>query len=230
MLWLAFVLAVIMAIALYISELYATHLRIHAWLTSLVSGVGISYVLMLLLPEIAAQTGNLGKLVFLLLLAGFTATHLIERHVYHHRGQRKIRKEQAHIHATFFVGYFFLIGMSLFFFSQIGTMSALLFFIPFTLYAVVKNLYPEQRWFHSRGVLALGSGAPVYGVLVAAITGLPELAFWAIMSFAAGAILYTIVREHFPAAGAGRPTFFLIGVVGYAAIILITEYLIKGAI
>ena len=78
-------MGIILAVAHYFNEkIHLEDPQKKKRLVSFVAGVSITYIFLLLLPEIYKGINLLSEFLFLFILSGFALFHLIEKHVYQH--------------------------------------------------------------------------------------------------------------------------------------------------
>lgn len=224
MLPLGIAFAAILSVADYISEhLVPKKIMANQRMISFAAGVAVAYILLHLFPLITGLSIIKGEILFVLVLAGFTVTHLLEKymHISHHRSS--FLDQSSHIHLVYFFTYNFLIGIVLSRADSQGISDALLFFIPFLLYIVVETL-PQK--FHLKNPLAkvLYACAPLFGALVATffpqLPTLSRLFYPELVSLITGTLLYIVIRQSVPSNREGRPLYFVLGTVLYATILL----------
>jgi len=139
---LALVLAGILSFSDYITEnFFSKQLRESKKIISFSGGVGISYVVLNLFPEISSYSLINGRAVFLYVLAGFVSLNLIEQFIY--KEVKKINSYHKGVHITYFFVYKFLIGMVLASFASEGLTQTMLFFMPFLLY-IIAEILPQE--------------------------------------------------------------------------------------
>ncbi len=190
--------------------------KYHVPLVSLSAGLFLSYLLLELFPRIAIDGAAVwGRFVFVFLLAGFTVYHVLEKHAYqHHRRTRAQVRELTHLNAAGFALDSFIVGVFLVLFFQgqpRGVQVAA--FLPFFLHSLSASLtlqHLQERFRqHETRWLAL---APVAGAAAAMALPLPQGAFYAVLAFLAGVLLYVTIRHALPEGRDGDKTLFVAGV------------------
>lgn len=221
---LSLTLAAILSFADYVTEhIFSKKLRKNQKLISFSAGVAIAYIVLNLFPEIASYALIDGKKVFLYALFGFVALNLIEQYVYKAIGS--LKKPLAYhksIHVTYFFAYNFFVGMVLVSFASRGLTQTLLFFVPFLLY-IIAEILPQEFEFKSSILKVFYSMAPLLGALL----GINFIDFTAtisgeLISFITGTLLYIVIRESLPSDKAEKPLYFMVGVLFYTLIIVMT--------
>ncbi len=151
--------------------------------------------------------------------------------------QNKINKELTNFRMITDYIYHFLVGIILIGLLRIELLGAILFFIYAFFRTVVTKrseahliftdleIYEEQKFEEKPIIKYLSSGSALTGIIIGLIINsfLPvnlELLF-IFYSFISGVILYVIVREVIPEKEKGNPVNFLIGLVGFAIVIII---------
>lgn len=224
---LSLALAGILSFADYVTEnIYSKKIRENLKFISFSAGVAISYIVLNLFPEISSNALIEGKRIFLYILFGFLSLNLVEQYV--HKGIKKYNA--AYYHKSMHVAYFFLynlfIGMILVNFASRGLTQTLLFFVPFLFYIIIKIL-PQEFESKSAKFRIFYSLAPLFG----AIFGIAYLDFTKHISgklvpFVTGTLLYSVIRESLPSDKAEKPLYFMIGVLAYTLIIIMTWNLV----
>src|SRR3989344_967327 len=80
---------------------------------SFAAGVSVSYIFLIMLPEIYVGAITINKLLFLAILFGFGIFHVIEKYIRQNFTGPELRKEHRFVHsATSFI-YFFVVGFIL---------------------------------------------------------------------------------------------------------------------
>jgi len=105
-------------------------------------------------------------------------------------------------------------------FASKGLVQALLFFVPFLLYIIIKILPQDLKFKNAAAKIFYSSptffGA-VFGVIYAGLTG---SIFGEIIAFITGTLLYSVIRESMPSDEAEKPLYFMIGALFYTLVIL----------
>jgi hypothetical protein len=113
---LIFVLAFILFLVNFFSELYGEKLeKHHSKLLSFSSGIFITYIFLYIFPEFFIGKQHLGNPIFALLLIGFIVFHLAEKYLYQHIKNKDILLQdlgELHV-AGFFIDHF-VVGIALF--------------------------------------------------------------------------------------------------------------------
>ncbi len=151
--------------------------------------------------------------------------------------QNKINKELTNFRTITDYIYHFLVGIILMGLLRIELVGAILFFIYALFRTVVTKrseahfiftdleIYDEQKFNQKTIIRYLSCGSALTGIIIGLIINFffpvnLELLF-IFYSFISGVILYVIVREVIPEKEKGDPVKFIIGLVGFAIIIII---------
>jgi len=196
--WFPFLLAGILVVTNFLIEWWYEGKRVHITVVSFSAGVAISYLLLILLPEIAGLSAVVGRPIFFALLLGFISIHSLEKYIWMHRKKRALHKAHKHLHVVFTFVYAFLIGMVLDWLTIRGPSDVLLFFVPFLLYQAVEIIPEHVSTKRPVGLVAY-LGAPVYGVLLSQLVMIPFAVYAYLLSFVGGVLLYILIREIPPA-------------------------------
>lgn len=161
----------------------------------------------------------------------------IEINNYKIKIQNKLNKELTNFRLVTDYIYHFLVGIILIGLLRIELVGGILFFIYAFFRTVVTKrseahliftdleIYEEQKYENPPIIKYISSGSALTGIIIGLIINsfLPvnlELLF-IFYSFISGVILYVIVREVIPEKEKGNPLKFLIGLVGFAVVIII---------
>ena len=223
---LSLTLAGILCIADFVTEHAIAHkIKKNYKLISFSAGVAISYIILSLFPEISEYALIYSRNIFLYALLGFVSLNLVEQYVYKSNAKNQSISHKT-VHVAYFFVYNFFIGAILAIFASKGLAKALLFFIPFLLYIIVEIL-PQEFQFKKNLSKVIYSSAPLFGAL-AAIRYIDIISsiFGELLSFITGTLLYIVIRESLPSEKTEKPFYFIIGVLFYTAIFLISWNLI----
>ena len=224
MMYLGILLAFVLSIVDYITEhLVPKKVMANQRMISFAAGVAVAYILLHLFPQIAGLSIVRGDVLFLLVLAGFTVTHVLGRymHISHHKSPHM--KAHSGVHLAYFFLYNFLIGILLTRIGSQGLSQGLLFFVPFMLYIAVETLPKE---FHLKSTMAkiLYAAAPLWGAIASTffpqIPTFTALHFPELISIVTGTLLYIVIRQSVPSNRESKPLYFVIGAALYSLVIL----------
>lgn len=226
---LSLILSGILSFADYVTEhIFSEKLRRNQKMVSFSAGVAISYIVLNLFPEISSYALFDGKKVFLYALLGFVSLNLVEQYIYKEIGKVKSpSRYHKSIHVVYFFLYNLFIGMVLVSFVAKGLTQTLLFFVPFLLYIVVEIL-PQEFEFKSTAFKVFYSMAPLFGTIVGInYTSFITSIFGELIAFITGTLLYIVIRESLPSDEAEKPLYFMIGVLFYTLIIVMSWNLVS---
>lgn len=215
----AFALAVILAFVHLFSEKYVSHVeKFHVHTLSFSAGLFLGLIFLDLLPEVFKGTYYLGESVYLFMVFGFTLFHIGEKYVYQHvKNKSELLKDLSLIHIFGFFVNHFLIGILVFIvFSYERFVSGFFVFIPLLLHSFSSSISLEHIGKHFNKKILTNFFLPISPVLGVAFAALfhTNLAFYyTIFPFVVGAMLYIVIRDTIPRGEAGKPAFFLIGVL-----------------
>lgn len=221
---LSLALASVLSISDYATEqIFSKKLFNNKKFASFAAGAAIAYIMLHLFPQIESYSLIDGKKIFLYALLGFVTLNLIEQFIYKEVGKLKHKsKYHKSMHVAYFFFYNFIIGIVLVNFSSQGLLKALIFFIPFLLY-IIAEILPEEFSFKKTSSKILYSMAPLFGTAIA-IKYLNFITpfFNELMAFITGTLLYIVIRESLPSDQAEKPLYFILGVLFYTLILLMS--------
>ncbi|MAH02145.1 MAG: hypothetical protein QF798_01440 [Candidatus Woesearchaeota archaeon] len=186
---------------------------------SVAAGVSVSYIFLILLPEIYSSAVAINKLLFFAILFGFGIFHIIEKYIRQNFTGPELRKEHRLIHSTTSFIYFFVVGFILVKLSDSNYVHSTLLFIPIILHIIIDSLPRRHtKKYHLR---VLSAGSPFFGALIAAFVDVGTIGNVILLGIIGGALLYTVVRESLPRDREGRPLYFIIGLLFFTILILL---------
>jgi len=212
----------------YISEGLSPKKGIHRYrIISFAAGISITYLFLNLLPHTYEAATHLKEWVFVFLLLGFSAYHLIEKLTYKHADQDKLARELKEIHSISFFVYYFLVGIVLKDEIRIDIIDGILFLVPVALHAALSavslsRIHGEVR--ESNVVKIVLSMSSLLGVIFAMFIEVPPVMDNILISVIAGVLLYIIVKEFLPEKKEGQPLFFILGMVFFLMIYFVINY------
>lgn len=182
---------------------YIEHIR------SFAAGFSVSYVFLILLPEIyRIETGFLP-------LVGFIVFHLSHKFVFRVRERADRTKLLDEIHLTTVAIYNFLIAFSLVELMRVDFWQGLVISILLAVHTILSDLthaetHEKFNRFIKLGVIILftwlGSMLAIFQIANATLTT-------TLFSLSAGAIIYITTREEIPEQTSGNPLVFVLGAV-----------------
>lgn len=187
---------------------------------SISAGVSVSYIFLILLPEIYSGALVISKLLFLAILFGFGMFHLIEKYIRQNFTGPALRKEHRLIHSSTSFVYFFVVGFLLVKLADSeGSLSSTLLFIPIMLHIIIDSL--PRRHTKKRHLRALSASSPFLGAILASFIDIGAIGNVILLGIVGGALLYTVVRESLPREREGKPMYFLSGLLLFTIVILL---------
>ncbi|MBN2454564.1 hypothetical protein JXB11_03385 [Candidatus Woesearchaeota archaeon] len=220
-------LALIFGIAMGIGNFFNDHTvrafkKVLGEVTSFVAGVSVTYVFMLLFPEFVERAfESYHPSIFLSILIGFSIFHIIEKYIYQKAPKKKRFRDLAIEDSAISFIYHLIIGILLFELTSENLLAGALFFFPVFLHTSVHAL-PVDITKVKAMKLFLATGT-LWGVLLAAyICTPPHIVTTALIGFVIGALIFSVIRHALPAGEAGRPVYFIVGVLLYSLVILLT--------
>lgn len=226
---LALAFATLLAVTHYIAE----HIELDAAgqdvIASFAAGISVTYILIELLPLLAARFDFTTRPDFIPVLAGFAGFHIGEKYIRQHERSDTLHHELKEWHA-FGVGlYYFTIGVILVSLARESIVAGTLFFIPimFNAWASILSFGEIHEALRERGTtLFLVSTAAITGVVLALLTPIPRRVEVTLFGFVVGVLFYTVLRDSIPPGKSGRLSWFIAGTVGYTTILLIIDILL----
>lgn len=220
------VLGLVLAVVHYFSDkIHPEDPVIRHKLVSFVAGISITYIFLLLLPEVYAGVESLNKFLFLFILAGFACFHLIEKHIYQHESKEILHEELRIAHSAMFFFYHLVIGILLVEMVNINAVGGILFFVPILFHTAVSSASLKGVHISIRERIMLKivlSCSTLFGVLIAYFVMVPSHILHALLGFVVGSLLYVVIRDSIPKETVGKAIYFVLGVVVYALIIWFT--------
>lgn len=216
-----YILALILSIVDFLTEgLFSKSSPNKMRFISASAGVSISYIFLILLPEIYIGSIKISKLLFLSILFGFGVFHIVEKYIRQNFTGPALRKEHRLIHSFTSFSYFFVVGFLLVKLVQDdGNASAILLFIPIMLHIIIDSL--PRRHTKKHHLRALSASSPFLGAILASFVNVGNVGNIILLGVVGGALLYTVVRESLPREREGRPIYFITGLLLFTVIILL---------
>lgn len=197
--------------------------RKHFW-TSLSAGVTVTYIFLVLLPEVYQGTEFLGNYEFLMVLTGFSTVYLFKELVYRETDDwKKLRKDLREFHTVFLSVYYFCIGVL---FHTLGTSSMMdvyLLFVPVVLHTgfsslALKKLHEDVLNMFSIKVAV--SFSAVAGVLTAAYLPVSETVLYSVLGLISGMFFYIVMHDSLKPER-DSPEGYLTGLAIYSVVIIV---------
>jgi len=214
-------LAVIVGIIEYFSKrINISGKRYSAKILSFSAGVSIIYLLLELLPGFTEAALAINRYLFVALPLGFISHHLIEKEIYKHNSKHDLVKMLTLEEHLFYFFYHIILGTVIVTFSLESTTKALLLFFTIISFTAVSNL-PSIKHKSMERAFFLSTSTLIGVVLALSIWRfVPQWIHFSLVGFAAGVLLFTVIRHHIPFGRSGRIGYFSIGFILYSLIIM----------
>jgi len=187
---------------------------------SISAGVSVSYIFLILLPEIYLGSIAISRLLFLTILFGFGIFHLIEKYIRQNFTGPALRKEHRLVHSSTSFVYFFVVGFLLVKLAESDSgLSSTLLFIPIMLHIIIDSL--PRRHTKKHYLRALSASSPFLGAILASFIDIGGIGNVILLGIVGGALLYTVVRESLPREREGKPMYFLTGLLLFTIVVLL---------
>lgn len=191
--------------------------------TSFSAGISVSYVFLMLLPELHKGFQHFGDYTFLLAMIGFSGLHILEKVIYRHeKTLEDIKKDFKELHSVFLFVYHFGMGIVLYYILETNFLEGTLFFIPLLMHTAISSLSLKELnedILDMRSVKILISLSGVLGVLTTHLVGISFREFHMILGLITGMFLHVVISDSMEADAMGEPSSFLLGVSAYTALI-----------
>ncbi len=227
----AFLVALLLALILtflqfFGEQIYSVCGSYYTHILSLSAGISITYLFLDLIPQFSDAVISINRFLFLSLLIGFVVIHLIEKYIYQHSSKQQVQSRLGVENQITSFTYHFILGMILFEFATQSLQETLLLFVPIAIFTAVSTL-PVHRH-PSAYIHAIVSSSTVLGVLVVSLlfTHIDGSIQTALLGFIIGGLLFSIIRHSLPFGTAGKPFYFLLGIIIYAPIVIITSWIL----
>ncbi|AJF60596.1 MAG: hypothetical protein J4224_02025 [Candidatus Diapherotrites archaeon] len=211
--------AVLLAIVHIFSGKLGEHVeKYHSQLLSFSAGLFITYIFLVVMPEVFRAIKIIGDNVFIILVLGFAVFHIAEKYIYQHIKNRKdLMTDLAELHVAGFFADQFVVGMALFFAFQFeDIITGAVIFIPLLIHSFSSaiSLQHIQEHFNKNRLLNFVlSIAPIAGVAVALLLSPYPIIYHNFFSFVIGGIIYIAIRDMIPDKDKGDIKFFVFGVI-----------------
>jgi hypothetical protein len=205
---------------------------------SLAGGVSVAYVFVHLLPELAesqrvvAETewqvlAFLEHHAYLVALLGLATYYALERGVRQHRrdqGDAPTAPGVFWFHVAAFALYNAVIGYLLVHRERPGLSALIWYTVAMALHFLVTDygLRQDHREMYSHEARWILVSAIMGGYILGRLTALSELAVLALAAFVSGGIILNVLKEELPEERESRLSAFVLGAIGYAAILVLT--------
>tara|TARA_Y100000310_G_C20399049_1_gene676516 strand:+ start:134 stop:811 length:678 start_codon:yes stop_codon:yes gene_type:complete len=185
---------------------------------SFAAGISVSYVFLILLPEIYTGASAISPLLFFPVLIGFALFHLLEKFIRQHHSWHHYKKEHELVHEILSFLYFFVVGFVIAKLAKYGMEGALLLFVPLFFHIIIDSL-PKKVTKHQL-LRAFFASSPFLGSIAGSFVETSRAVNVSLLGIVGGALLYIIVRESLPKERDGKPMYFLVGLLSFTVLIL----------
>ena len=186
---------------------------------SIAGGVSISYIVLILLPEVYNGAIKINQLLYLSVLAGFGTFHIIEKYIRIKYSYLKYKRHHDLIHTITSFIYFIIVGFVLVKLIDKDITTGVLFFIPILFHITIDSI--PKKISKKPALKIFIASSPVIGAIIASFLAVSEAVMVALLGIISGVLLYTVTRESIPKEREGKPIFFLIGLLLFTVLILI---------
>lgn len=191
-------------------------------IASFSAGVTITYVFLQLLPEFHKGIEHIGSMGAFSLLIGFSAIHLTEKWVYQHeKTSAEIRHDFKEIHSVFLFVYYAAIGFLLHELIAVSVVNGTLFFIPILFHTTISSfslIELDDEILNNSIVRGLITLAVFLGTGTAALLPTAPSLFYLVLGGVTGMFLYVVIHDSMPTEDSGKPSYFLLGLAFYSAV------------
>ncbi len=200
--------------------------RYREYLISFAAAIAITYLLFNFLPK--AYMESSGFTLFLPLITGFAFIHLLEKFFYREYAARfsikKVRTYHDELHFLVLFIYHFVIGAVLIGLLETDLKSGLLFLPPLMMFSTIGNWSLHHAYLQQipyRRLLLASS--TILGALFAKSSLTSPLIETIMINFAAGVLLFIVVRESIPSPKHGKPLTFVAGIFVYTLMLFLLK-------
>ena len=219
----AILLAIILGFVQYFGEnINKACGRYYKHAISFSAGVAITYLFLDLFPSFSIEITNKNQFLFIFLLVGFVIIHLVEKYIYQHSKEGVLEKRLDNKNQAVSFMYHFILGMIILDFSRQGFQEVILLFIPIIIFTAMSILPVNQHT--SNKVNFIVSLSTLLGVLFAGViyTDISAEIFISLLGIVIGGLFFSVIRHSIPMGKEGKPLFFIIGIVVYAPVIILS--------
>ncbi len=186
------------------------------------AGILITLIFIEMLPSVSS-TQNIN--IFYLMLTGFTAFHLVEKHAYHHQVKRR-NEEITDLHSYGFFLDHFIIGFFLILVITSSFSAGLIATIPFILITISSSISLETIHQQKNNILRriFLASSTTMGAIVAIVLEVSLSTFYYLFSFVIGAVMYITIRDIIPTEGREKKAeYFVLGIIITILILYLTH-------
>lgn len=186
-------------------------------------GVTVTYVFLQLLPEHHRGLEYVGEYGSLSILIGFSTIYLTEKWAYQHdKSFEALKQDFKEIHSAFLFLYYFVIGVLIYeLIHQFNVVEGTLFFIPIMFHTAISSfsLIEVDEEILNNPIVRIGiTIAVLLGTGAAALFQISLPVFYVLLGTVTGMFLYVVIHDAMPQRDAGRPLYFLLGLLFYSSI------------
>ncbi len=220
------IFAIILGFVHFFSDKIHSMHGIHKMKTvSFAGGIFITYILLHLFPSLYQSGEFLTKISLVFVLIGFTISHVTEKHVFRYVYGRKLRSDINDGHILSFFIYHAILGITIFTIYTISLSNVVLYFIPIVMVTALsrvsmRKIYDIEK--RHPAIRILLSISTLIGVFIASILSIPQIVYFILLGAITGTLLHIVISDSIPEERSGRPEFFILGVVMYTLIIVMT--------
>ena len=189
-------------------------------IVSFSAGVSITYLLLEFFPRFTEGALQIHRLLFLAVLFGFTAHHIVEKEIYMHHSRHGLIKMLTLEENIFSYIYHMVVGGVFVYLTRQSVIEGFLYFVTILSYTFVSTLPTKPHDSPMKSII-LSSSTVIGAVLMTVLYNL--VADWMhmlLMGTAIGVLIFTVTRHHIPFGRDGRADYFTLGLILYAGLIM----------
>ncbi|MFA5049465.1 MAG: hypothetical protein WC501_00495 [Candidatus Micrarchaeia archaeon] len=210
---------IILSIIHLLAERFAKNLhKYHEQILSLSAGLFLSFVFLEILEKIAVGY-SLGNIyIYLFLLLGFSFFHIINKYIYLHNPDKKIRKQELEkLHFAGFSLDLFFSGLAISLFLE-GTdfYLGLIALIPFAFHTISLTFSINELNYKFKTSMIRRIGltiCPILGAISSLIFYSNINLFYYSLAFVSGMVFYLATRHMIPNGTKGRIFWYVLGIL-----------------
>ncbi|MBI2668717.1 hypothetical protein HYX14_02650 [Candidatus Woesearchaeota archaeon] len=221
-----YLLSILLGAASFLSPQFLQKFEHHKnKFASFTIGLATVYVFLQLLPEAYQGIDIFGLGIFLTTLIGFSVFHIAEKSIVKYEKKPKLRRDLSYLHLSVFFFYHTMVGIALIELLKIQQLSGFLFaislsFVYLTTSALFEDLHAKQeRYLLLKRILSAATF--LFGAIIAEVLHVSNAFLYPALGFVSGVLIYIIGKEVLPQYKASNPFYFTLGVIVYAAFILL---------
>jgi len=191
---------------------------------SLSAGMFLSYIFLEAFDTIAEAHAELGKTILVFFFLGFVVYHVFSKYLYQHTKSREKREEEMEellysgsIIDSMFTGFALAIILDI----NEPVYFALIPFLLHTVSATIAFQLHHKHFKTPKAIQMLFAFSPLIGALIGQAILFETGAFYRLLAFVTGAVLYIAVRHMLPGGKKGDIGYFMLGAaIGIVLLIL----------